>query len=83
MRRWRISQNENLYSICLFGFYCWSFVILFCRKENLGEWKIKKKIFRNSVHINVYKSGWIIVFDKLEKAFIDTKEIFDYIEEKL
>jgi hypothetical protein len=39
--------------------------------------------YRNSVHINVYKSGWIIVFDKLEKAFIDTKEIFDYIEEKL
>jgi hypothetical protein len=39
--------------------------------------------YRNSVHINVYKSGGIIVFDKLEKAFIDTKEIFDYIEEKL
>jgi len=39
--------------------------------------------YRNSVHINVYKSGWIIVFDSLEKAFIDTKEIFDYIEENL
>ena len=39
--------------------------------------------YRNSVHINVYKSGWIIVFDKLEEAFIDTKEIFDYIEENL
>jgi len=39
--------------------------------------------YRNSVHINVYKSGWIIVFDKLEKAFIDTKEIFDYVEENL
>ncbi|MDQ7009051.1 MAG: hypothetical protein Q9M94_02045 [Candidatus Gracilibacteria bacterium] len=39
--------------------------------------------YRNSVHINVYKSGGIIVFDKLEKAFIDTKEIFDYIEENL
>ena len=39
--------------------------------------------YRNSVHINVYKSGGIIVFDSLEKAFIDTKEIFDYIEENL
>ncbi|MDQ7008801.1 MAG: hypothetical protein Q9M94_00740 [Candidatus Gracilibacteria bacterium] len=38
---------------------------------------------RNSIHINVYKTGELIKFDELKQIFIDTKDILDYIEEKL
>jgi hypothetical protein len=63
-------------------------LINWAKNKKIVDGNILQKIndlrkYRNSVHINVYKSGWIIVFDKLEKAFIDTKEIFDYIEENL
>jgi len=63
-------------------------LINWAKDKRIVDEKILQKIndlrkYRNSVHINVYKSGWIIVFDSLEKAFIDTKEIFDYIEENL
>lgn len=63
-------------------------LINWAKDKKIVDEKILQKIndlrkYRNSVHINVYKSGDIIVFDKLEKAFIDTKEIFDYIEENL
>ncbi len=38
---------------------------------------------RNSIHINVYKAWEKINFYELEKVFIDTKIILDYIEENI
>ncbi|MDQ7008661.1 MAG: hypothetical protein Q9M94_00015 [Candidatus Gracilibacteria bacterium] len=38
---------------------------------------------RNSIHINVYKIGDFIKLDELEKSFIETKEILDYLEENI
>ena len=53
-------------------------LINWAKDKKLLDEEILNKInelrkYRNSVHINVYKSWWIIVFDKLEKAFIETK----------
>jgi len=91
----KIQKTENLFiceltkkQINLNDSINFNALINWAKDKKIVDEKILQKIndlrkYRNSVHINVYKSGWIIVFDSLEKAFIDTKEIFDYIEENL
>ena len=38
---------------------------------------------RNAIHINVYKIWDLIRLDELEKSFIETKEILDYIKDNI
>jgi len=38
---------------------------------------------RNSININVYKTWELIKFDELKQIFINTKDILDFIENKL
>ena len=63
-------------------------LINWAKDKKLVDEKIIERInsfrkMRNRIHINVYKSWKLIVLDELEKAFIETKEILDYLEDNI
>lgn len=64
-------------------------LINWARDKKIIDEKIIKKIdsfrkMRNMIHINAFlDSSEEKLIEKLEKAFIETKEIIDYIEEKI
>jgi hypothetical protein len=90
-----IQKTENLYicelvkkEITFNDSINFNALINWAKDKKLLDENILNKInqlrkYRNSVHINVYKSWGIIFFDELEKAFIQTKEIFDYFEQNI
>jgi len=92
----KIKQTENLYicelekkEINLNESINFNALINWLKDKKLFDEKIIQKInffrkMRNLVHINAFlinNEYWLI--KELEKAFLDTKEIFNYIESKL
>jgi hypothetical protein len=88
----KIKETENLYISKLekknIGFnksINFNALINWARDKKIININILEKINvfrqkRNAIHISVYKSGKNINLDELEIAFIDTKEILDYLE---